>query len=172
MRRFPTGPYPARVIDIRGADEADDGALSALDVATWSPHVTPAPAWKRGSRFFRDRTRPEDVLVAEADGRILGYVALHQPIPLPSHQHVLEVTGLAVDPAQQGNGVGRRLLEAAKHEARRRGARKLVLRVLAPNVPARRLYESCGFTVEGVLEGEFFLEGGYVDDVLMACRVA
>ncbi|MCZ9342980.1 GNAT family N-acetyltransferase, partial [Streptomyces sp. TRM76130] len=33
--------------------------------------------------------------------------------------------------------------------------------------PARRLYESEGFVVEGVLPGEFLLDGGYADDVLM-----
>ena len=31
-----------------------------------------------------------------------------------------------------------------------------------------RFYERCGFVVEGVLRGEFHLDGEYVDDVLMA----
>ena len=62
-----------------------------------------------------------------------------------------------------------RLTEACIEQARSRGARKLSLRVLGGNVAARRLYESCGFTVEGVLCEEFFLGGRYVDDVLMAC---
>jgi RimJ/RimL family protein N-acetyltransferase len=43
--------------------------------------------------------------------------------------------------------------------------------VLSSNAPARRLYESVGFAVEGVLHGEFHLEGVYVDDVMMARRV-
>jgi len=41
--------------------------------------------------------------------------------------------------------------------------------VLGHNVGARRLYERCGFVPEGVLRGEFLLEGRYVDDVLVAC---
>ncbi|NED74569.1 GNAT family N-acetyltransferase, partial [Streptomyces sp. SID9944] len=52
-------------------------------------------------------------------------------------------------------------------EARRQGARRITLRVLGHNTPARRLYESEGYAVEGVLPGEFLLEGAYVDDVLM-----
>ena len=38
--------------------------------------------------------------------------------------------------------------------------------------PPARLYESCGFTVEGVLREEFFLGERYVNDVLMACMLA
>ena len=154
---------------VRLAEARDDAALVALDVATWSPRVSPAPAPDPGSGFFDGGNRPEDVLVAESGGRVVGYLSVHQSVPLPSHRHVLEVNGLAVDPGHQGRGVGRRLVEEAKQEARRRGARKLSLRVLAPNVSARRLYEGCGFVVEGVLKGEFVLEGRAVDDVLMAC---
>ncbi|EST34928.1 hypothetical protein N566_17960 [Streptomycetaceae bacterium MP113-05] len=39
--------------------------------------------------------------------------------------------------------------------------------MLGPNVPARALYESAGFVVEGVQPEEFLVEGAYVDDVLM-----
>lgn len=159
------------MITIRSAVLEDGAVLSALDSATWSPDVTPAPRWEPGRPFFNDRVDPANVLVAEIGGDVAGYVALRQSIPLPSHDHVLEIHGLAVDPARQGQGLGMRLVEAAKGEARQRGARKLALRVLAPNASARRLYESCGFGVEGVLADEFLLEGEYVDDVLMACRL-
>lgn len=39
--------------------------------------------------------------------------------------------------------------------------------MLGHNAPARKLYESEGFVVEGILPEEFLLEGAYVDDVLM-----
>lgn len=159
------------MITIRPATTDDDQALAAIDQATWSPAVTPAPRRAPGSPFSEDPRRLDEVLVAEVDGSVAGYVALHQTIPLPSHSHVLEINGLAVDPGYQGEGLGRRLVEEARREASRRGARKLTLRVLAPNVGARHLYEACGFHVEGVLEGEFLLEGAPVDDVLMAIRL-
>lgn len=44
----------------------------------------------------------------------------------------------------------------------------MTLRVLGHNPGARRLYERCGFAVEGVLKGEFILDGQPVDDVLTA----
>jgi ribosomal protein S18 acetylase RimI-like enzyme len=108
------------------------------------------------------------VLVAELDGEVAGYVRLGHPTPLPASRHVVMITGLAVDPDRQGRGVGAALLEHAIEEARRRGARKLSLRVLGPNERARALYERAGFEVEGVLRGEFHLQGEDVDDVLMA----
>ena len=107
-------------------------------------------------------------MVAEIDGAVAGYLSLGHPTELQASDHVLHVTGVAVDPALQGRGVGKALIEAAVDEARRRGARRLTLRVLGPNYTARRLYETCGFEIEGVLHGEFHLDGEDIDDVLMA----
>jgi ribosomal protein S18 acetylase RimI-like enzyme len=157
------------VIEIRAAQIGDDAALAAIDVATWSVNSSPAPPRAPGAPFFKDPSRVDDLLVAVADGTVVGYVAIHQGIPLASHAHVLEINGFAVEPARQGQGIGRRLLDAAKQEAQRRGATKLSLRVLVPNAFARQLYERAGFRVEGVLAGEFVLDGEPVDDVLMAC---
>ncbi len=156
--------------EIRPARPEDDAALLAIDFATWSSAVSPAPAPAPGERlsFFEESRGPDHYLVADVAGVVSGYAALHQNVPLPAHAHVLEINGLAVSPAAQGRGVGRHLVEAAVAEAARRGATKVTLRVLGPNTGARRLYERCGFVVEGVLRGEFVLDGELVDDVLMA----
>ena len=160
------------MVEIRTARMEDDAALVAIDDATWTTQVTPAPRPEERKRsYFEGAREPDDLIVAVLDGRVAGYVSLHQPYPIPSHEHVLEINGLAVDPASQGRGIGRRLVEAAQREAASRGARKLTLRVLGPNASARKLYEACGFIVEGVLEGEFLLDGELIDDVLMACRL-
>jgi ribosomal protein S18 acetylase RimI-like enzyme len=160
------------VISTRAARAEDAAELTRIDLATWTAGVSPAPAPDPGSAFFDERKRPEDVIVAEIDGVVAGYVMLHQAIPLPSHDHVLEINGLAVEPLRQGLGIGRRLVDEAVQEARRRGALKLSLRVLGPNTGARSLYESCGFAVEGVLRGEFVLDGKLVDDILIARQLA
>lgn len=102
------------------------------------------------------------------EGRPAGLVAIAAPTPLASNRHVLEICLLAVEPARQGHGIGRALVDAAIAEARARGARRLTLRVLETNSRARLLYEAAGFEVEGVLRGEFLLTGRYVDDLLMA----
>ena len=157
---------------VRQARPEDEPGLRDIDAATWTTGVSPAPPPSVDAAFFGERIAPADVLVAEAGCVVAGYAALGSSPRLASRSHVLEIRGLAVHPARQRRGVGRRLVEACIEHARSRGARKLSLRVLGGNAAARRLYESCGFTVEGVLREEFFLGGRYVDDVLMACMLA
>jgi GNAT superfamily N-acetyltransferase len=153
---------------IRAALPDDEEELSHLDRVTWSPlHAVmprPQPPYPP---FFTDRHAPEDHLVAELNRRIVGYVRLGFPTPLACNAHVRQIQGLAVADEARGRGVGRALIRAAIEETRRRGARRLTLRVLGHNTPARKLYESEGFEVEGVLPEEFLLDGAYVDDVFM-----
>jgi ribosomal protein S18 acetylase RimI-like enzyme len=53
---------------------------------------------------------------------------------------------LYVIPARRGQGLGRALMEAALREARHRGADTMDIGVDEPDLAARRLYESLGFT--------------------------
>ena len=155
-------------VRIRPATLDDDPALLRLDRATWSRDSSPLPSHAIPDRFFSARTSPSDVLVAVVGDEVVGYAALGRPTPLAANAHVLELHGLAVSPAHRRRGIARHLLAAAGEEAKRRGARKLRLRVFATNAGARALYDSAGFVVEGVLREEFLVEGVYVDDVLMA----
>jgi ribosomal protein S18 acetylase RimI-like enzyme len=153
---------------IRHATADDEESLGRLDRDTWSSlHAVqprPQPPYEP---FFNERFGPLDHLVAELGGSLVGYVRLAYPTSLACNTHVRQIQGLAVADKARGTGVGRALLRAAQDEARRQGARRITLRVLGHNTPARRLYESEGFVVEGVLPEEFFLDGRYVDDVLM-----
>ena len=81
------------------------------------------------------------VIVAEIGGEIAGFAAVVGG----------ELDGLFVEPDLWGHGIGRALVDAATHEARKKG---LTLKVIA-NPRARRFYESCGFTIEGDEETRF-----------------
>ncbi|WP_305124308.1 GNAT family N-acetyltransferase [Streptomyces sp. ODS05-4] len=160
---------PAAGPPIRAARAEDAERLGELDRATWSTlhSVQPAPQ-PPYDPFFDAAHRPEHYLVAEdEDGRIAGYIRLVPPTPLPSNAHVRAIQGLAVADRARGRGVARALLRAACAEAARQGAVRITLRVLGHNAPARALYASEGFAVEGVLPGEFLLQGAVADDVLM-----
>jgi GNAT superfamily N-acetyltransferase len=81
------------------------------------------------------------VLVAELDGRVAGFAALVGG----------ELDGLFVEPKLWRRGVGEALVDAATHEARRKG---LALTVVA-NPTARQFYERCGFSLEGETSTRF-----------------
>jgi ribosomal protein S18 acetylase RimI-like enzyme len=163
---------------VRPAALSDEAVLGELDRATWSTLHAVAPRPQPPyAPFFDDRHRPEDFLVAEAqdaagEPRPAGYLRLVLPTPLPCNTHVRQIQGLAVADWARGRGVARALLRAAFAAARGEGANRMTLRVLGHNTPARALYESEGFVVEGVLTGEFFLDGRYVDDILMGRSLA
>jgi len=53
---------------------------------------------------------------------------------------------LYIAPARRGRGLGRALMEAALSEARGQGADTMDIGVDEPDLAARRLYESLGFT--------------------------
>ncbi|WEH42192.1 GNAT family N-acetyltransferase [Streptomyces sp. AM 2-1-1] len=175
-----------RLHSVRPALPSDETALAELDRETWSTlhAVTPRPQ-PPYPPFFDARHSPRDVLVAEtvpaaspqegpsgAAPTVAGYLRLVAPTPLACNQHVRQIQGLAVAARARGLGVARALLRASFAEARRQGANRITLRVLGHNAPARALYASEEFTVEGVLPGEFFLNGRYVDDVLMGRSLA
>ncbi|MCL6732588.1 GNAT family N-acetyltransferase [Streptomyces neyagawaensis] len=157
---------------IRVATSDDEDALARLDRATWSTlHSVQERPRQPYKPFFDDRFGPGDHLVAELGGDVVGYLRLGRPTSLDCNAHVRQIQGLAVAEEARGAGVGRALVRAALEEARSRGARRLTLRVLGHNTPARKLYESEGFVVEGVLPEEFLLDGAYVDDVLMGVHL-
>ncbi|KUN86981.1 GNAT family N-acetyltransferase [Streptomyces griseoruber] len=164
---MPDTPAPR----IRPARPADAPVLARIDHATWSHLHAVGPKPASDAPFFDDRHHPEDHLVAEVGDRVLGYIRLVPPTSLAATAHVRQIQGLAVADEARGKGVGRALVRAAVEETRRVGARRITLRVLGHNTPARKLYESEGFEVEGTLPEEMFLAGEYVDDVLMGRRV-
>ncbi|WP_406197902.1 GNAT family N-acetyltransferase [Kitasatospora sp. NBC_01560] len=156
---------------IRPALSEDEKELSELNRAAWSWLSDVAPQPPEGEPVFDERHTPDQFRLAVLGGRIVGYVRVVPPTPLASNRHVRQIQGLAVDSSVRGRGLGRALVEAACTAAREDGARRITLRVLGHNAPARRLYEACGFAVEGSLTEEFLIDGHYVDDIWMARRL-
>jgi GNAT superfamily N-acetyltransferase len=81
------------------------------------------------------------VLVAELDERLAGFAAVVGG----------ELDGLFVEPDLWRRGVGAALVEAATHEARKRG---LALTVIA-NPHALGFYRSCGFSEQDIVATRF-----------------
>ncbi|MFC5668141.1 GNAT family N-acetyltransferase [Kitasatospora misakiensis] len=156
---------------IRPARTEDEKELAVLNRTTWTPLAEVAPKPAEDAGVFDERHSPDQFLLALLDDRLVGYVRVASPTPLASNRHVRQIQGLAVDTAARGRGIGVALVEAACGAAREQGARRITLRVLGHNAPARALYERCGFVVEGSLAEEFLIGDVYVDDIWMARRL-
>lgn len=85
------------------------------------------------------------VLLAFAEGRVVGVATCFFGFSTFAAKPLLNVHDLAVLPEFRSQGIGRALLAAAEDRARARGCAKLTLEVLETNHGARRLYEAVGF---------------------------
>ena len=103
----------------------------------------PWEEWKRAevSRFLE--AHPDWIMVAEIDGRIVGFATF----ALNRERGVGEICNNAVDPACQGQGIGQklyqRLLEIFRQEDMRLAWVETGLE--EAYAPARRAYEKVGF---------------------------
>lgn len=78
--------------------------------------------------------------------------------------HVLNI---CVDPVQQGQGLGRYLMQHLITEAREALCTVVLLEVRRSNQVARRLYESLGFATLGVRKGYYPAGGEGREDALV-----
>lgn len=88
------------------------------------------------------RLQPDGVFVVEADtGEVVGYVTTR----LNRESGVGWIPNLAVDPAHQGHGLGRGLLEYALEFFRAQGMEIAKIETLEQNPVGQALYPSLGF---------------------------
>ncbi len=89
-----------------------------------------------------------EVLVAEADGQVVGFAALSFSQTLTGSKAWID--DIAVEPDHRRQGIGAALLEAAVRRARQRGCAYLLVNTAKGNPPARAFYEACGFEEGGI----------------------
>ncbi len=135
--------YDARMQDIhiRPGAMQDIDALLALE-----RNVFAADCMSRKSlqRFLNSKSAT--VLIAEHDSTVAGaaVVLLH-----PLSPHAARLYSLAVDPQDEGNGIGSMLLHGAEDIAREHGRAQLRLEVHEKNRRAIKLYRREGYAVFG-----------------------
>ena len=127
------------------------------------------PTTESEARMISEMNRATNslFLVAEDDGRIVGQLTL-QGGKRRNVRHAATL-GITVGREHRGQGVGRRLMEHAVEWARAgRVVTRIELNVFVRNANAIRLYESCGFVVEGRRRRAAHRDGEYLDDLVMA----
>ncbi|MDB5968874.1 MAG: family N-acetyltransferase [Hydrocarboniphaga sp.] len=123
---------------VRRAALADIDALLKLEALFPSDQMS-----RRSLRGFVANPRA-DFLVAETGGRVLGNLLLLSR----AGSRTARIYSVMVDPWARGLGLAQQLVAAAEAAARRRHCTSIALEVRADNIPARRLYEKLGYTVD------------------------
>ena len=126
---------------LRRATPADADAIRDLVTAAYEGYIpllgrTPIPMLAD----YDEAVRAHEVWVFD-DG-LAGIIGVIELIPHPDH---LYVENVAISPARQGQGLGRRLLDLAEREARARGLTQLGLLTNERYTSNIAMYERSGF---------------------------
>jgi len=141
----------------------DIPALARLEPVLFGLDAWTEPTWwaelaARPRRSYAVAERAGE-RAGEICGEICGYVGVDRA------GEVADVMTVAVAPAAQGTGLGRRLLAWAVGEAKASGAAYLMLEVRADNLAARALYERGGFQLLSIRRR--YYQPGDVDAQIM-----
>jgi aminoglycoside 6'-N-acetyltransferase I len=125
-------------VEIKLLDAADRDALRSAAEDVFDDPINPAAA----AEFLADARH--HLAVAIADGVVVGFVSavhyVHPDKPRPE----LWINEAGVASTHQGQGLGRRLMEAILAEARRLGCAEAWVLTERDNTAAMRLYAACG----------------------------
>lgn len=119
---------------IRPAEVHESNRIADIHEQTASvayAHIFPGQSFPRQQTIARWQRFPGQIMVAEEDGAMIGFVAFDET----------ELHALYVLPGYHGKGIGSALLEAAGNVA--------CLWVLQENHAARRFYEAHGWAADG-----------------------
>ncbi|QGA57095.1 GNAT family N-acetyltransferase [Brucella sp. 2280] len=158
---------------IRDSQPADIETITAIYTqavltGTGSYEIEPPTMDEMAKRFaaFADQGFP--ILVAEADGRVLGYAYASYFRVRPAYRWLAE-DSIYIAPDAKGQGIGKLLLRELIARISALGFRQL-LAVIGDgehNIGSVKLHESLGFTHCGRIEGSGFKHGRWLDTVLM-----
>lgn len=128
-------------INLRLAQASDAESIAALFTDEGYP-AGPSDIVARLERFATDDAQ---VVVAEHDGVLLGFIAV---CVLPRFEHgdwFVRIVALVVDAGARERGVGRTLMAEAERIGHERGAAFIELTAGHHRPEARHLYESLGY---------------------------
>ena len=127
---------------------------------------TEVPSWEAWDAAHL----PEHRLVAVVAGEVVGWAALSPASTRRCYAGVVE-NSVYVSREQQGQGIGRLLLDALLKAARRAGLWTVQTSIFPENRASLALHERCGFRVVGVRERIAKRDGIWRDTVFLEKRL-
>jgi L-amino acid N-acyltransferase YncA len=120
-------------------------------------------------QWLRERMGPFGVLVAEHDGRIVGFASLSEYRSRPAYRTTVE-SSVYVDERLRGRGVGAALLTELVVLARSRGFHSMMGRIVGGHEASIALHQAAGFDIVGT-EREVGRKFGRWLDVVVVQRL-
>ncbi|KQP21167.1 GNAT family N-acetyltransferase [Pseudorhodoferax sp. Leaf265] len=157
---------------IRPSTDADVAAITAIYThhvlhGTGTFEIDPPTAQDMGARRADVLTKGLPYLVAEEDGRVLGFAYCTWFKPRPAYRFSAE-DSIYLAPEAAGRGLGRQLLTALAGEAEARGVRKLIAVIGdSANAGSVGVHRALGFTQVGVIRSCGWKFERWLDIVLM-----
>ena len=144
------------MLEIREMQESDVAAAAQIEAENFSK------PWKEADFLGAVKDEKALYLVAYVDKAMAGYIGMWMVLDEG------EITNVPVKKEYQGQKIGRALLEKLEILGRIKGVSSYFLEVRESNQNARRLYESCGFSVLSVRKN--FYEEPVENGVVMCKR--
>ncbi|MBI2768092.1 MAG: N-acetyltransferase [Burkholderiales bacterium] len=158
--------------NIRPSREEDMAAITAIYAhhvlnGTGTFETTPPTREDMVARRADVLSKDLPYLVAEEDGRILGFAYCQWFKPRPAYRYSAEDSIYMADGAR-GRGAGKALLTALMEQAEAAGVRKLIAVIGdSANLGSVGVHTAVGFTPVGVLKSCGWKFGKWLDVVLM-----
>lgn len=135
----PTAADPA--LTIRPATPADAEVIASL----FTDEGYPAGPSDIVGRLARFGSAESQVIVAEHEGTVLGFIAIHAVPRFEHDDRFLRIVALVVDAGARERGVGRALIAEAERVGTELGAAFAEITAGHHRPEARRLYEALGY---------------------------
>jgi L-amino acid N-acyltransferase YncA len=158
-------------LEVRPAKPSDAEAIARIHNEGIAERVaTFQTRNRRRSEIAAEIDRGKLVLVAERDGRVVGWASVGPYDDAHDYYSGIGEATLYVDRDQRRGGAGRALLEALADAAERRGLYKLTGKIFASNEPSIALVRSSGWLQVGIHRRHGRLDGEW-KDVLVVERL-
>ena len=169
---MPREPITPPAIRIREINDLDMSAIQGIyahhvlhGLASWEE--SPPDAAEMTARCHTILADGYPYLVAEHDGRVVGYAYASKYRPRPAYRHTVE-NSVYVDTDIHRKGIGAKLLDELISRCAALGLRRMVAIIGdSDNAPSIRLHERAGFVLVGTIPACGFKHGLWLDQVIM-----
>lgn len=117
-------------------------------------------------QWFQDHQGKHSILVAEKDGKIVGWSSLNPYSHRCAYSGVADLS-IYIDRDFRGQGIGSSLLRALEKEAKMNNFYKIVLFTFPFNENGQGLYQKNNYRTVGIFEKQGVLDGRFVDVMIM-----